>query len=124
MNFIVSLGIWKHNILVSVEETDAQFRKTVIRKYGTELFETMKHINYEFDDRTRNGVTVHNVDSGHTLLRIKERPTTPRTIGTLAHEIYHATEYILDRVGVSRTESESWAYTIGYITEQIYHKLK
>ena len=127
MNFIIDLYIFNHELMVSIDETDAQFARSVTKRYGRETYESL----FDFDQSTISdkeefvgGRTYHHAKWGNTIVRIKKRPNDPTTIGLVAHEVFHATEYILDRVGVERTHSETWAYTLEYITRQIFERLK
>ena len=127
MNFIIDLQIFNHEVMVSIDETKSQFSRSVTKRYGEEVYESLA----EFDDATAHpkeeyvgGRTYHHPKHGCTIIRLKNRPITAKTIGTVAHEAYHATEYVLDRVGVERTHSETWAYTLEYITRQIFERLK
>jgi hypothetical protein len=64
--------------------------------------------------------------SGKILIRTQDYPSTPFDHGTIAHEVFHATCFILEKVGVGfrmDVSDESYAYLIGYITKKIYEKL-
>lgn len=43
-----------------------------------------------------------------------------------AHEIFHAVEFLFEKVGVKHSEetSEAWAYQIEYLIKQLYKKIK
>lgn len=72
-----------------------------------------------------NGRTVH-LDGGQTMIRMNGKVKTPEQFGTLAHEIFHAVDFIFTRLNMklSRDSDEAFAYAIGYVTEQIYKKFK
>jgi len=59
------------------------------------------------------------------VMWVRELPKTPRLKNVLQHELVHVVNDILSYVGVERTGSdEGGAYLTGWITEQIYKKLK
>lgn len=59
------------------------------------------------------------------ILRTWSYPIDPESHSTLAHEIFHVVDMVLRAVGMTLTVSshESYAYLIGYLTEQIYKRL-
>jgi len=65
-------------------------------------------------------------DKGLTLIWLKKAPDKFYFKGILAHEIVHAIDFIMSYVGVTRDNdaNESFAYLTGWLTEQIYKKLK
>jgi len=44
----------------------------------------------------------------------------------VAHEVFHAVELLMDRIGCKLTDesSEAYAYLIGYLTKEIHRCLK
>jgi hypothetical protein len=59
-------------------------------------------------------------------IRLKQFDHTPNCHGTLAHEIFHAIEFVFYNVGIKlrRSSDEAYAYCIGYLTEKIYEALE
>ena len=65
--------------------------------------------------------------SGATVIRLGIRKERYKFFSTLAHEIFHAVEFLFDRVGIKHDidkSSEAYAYQIDYLTYQIYNKIK
>lgn len=58
-----------------------------------------------------------------TIIWLKNYPRAGS--GVLAHEIFHATDFILDKMGIKHTDSsdEVWAYVIEYLTKEIHKNL-
>ncbi len=117
-NFIIPLHIYPFDVMVSIGETDA------------ELFPKLKKHGVDLDDK----VLIHSdtmrgrcimFAGNQTLIRMYRPVKTPQDYGNLQHEIFHAVEFIMDKIGQSlcRKSDESYAYLIGYITTEIYKKL-
>ena len=73
----------------------------------------------EPDDTTlaRTSIT----EQGSVILWMPSLPKTTKDCGTLAHEIFHAARFILNKIGINLSDDteEVYAYLIGYITLQI-----
>lgn len=111
--------------MFSVGESDKKFiksvKKLVLKKHlPVESEDNICHL----EDECR-GRTFHHTEAGYTIIRFKKKPTTCEEFGTVSHEIFHAVDFIFQRIGVSLClqSGESYAYLIGYITEQFYSKL-
>jgi hypothetical protein len=62
---------------------------------------------------------------GNFLIWSKLAPTNAKSIGTLAHEIFHAVAAIRDFIGapnLTDDTEEDWAYMTSWLTENIYLK--
>lgn len=127
LNFIIPLVLFPFDIMVSIGQSDSQFQRSVRGHLPPDCLKDL-----ETDPailklgHTTQGRTI-NLSTGHqTLIRIKNHPKTDQDYGTLAHEIFHAVSFILWRMridlGIEQTD-EVYAYTIGYVTQQIYKKL-
>lgn len=55
-----------------------------------------------------------------TLIWLPEEPSTPKQIGFLSHEAFHAAENIAKAIGIEhcKKSSEFYAYLTGYIVEE------
>lgn len=114
IHFIIPATIYPVDILVSIAEDDKKL-KSVLNKMG---------LNTDIPSmETCNG---YYLSMGcYTVLRLKRFPDSPDAKGTLAHEVYHAVQYICDYTGIkeSYSGSEPGAYLTTYITNQIYSKV-
>jgi hypothetical protein len=70
------------------------------------------------EDNETDGTTVY--DGGQVCF-IFLKPSV--SIGTIAHEAWHATRYMLKRVG-AKLDSEVVAYHLGYITDKSFQFLR
>lgn len=63
------------------------------------------------------------LDGGQTILWIKRKPK--KGSGVLAHEIFHAVDFLFDMIGIklSRDSDEAYAYAIQHLTNEINKKL-
>lgn len=50
------------------------------------------------------------------------------SVETIAHELFHLTEFIMEHIGqpLSKSPNETWAYLLGFLTEEFFkfYKLK
>lgn len=116
LNFIVPLIVYPFDIMVSIGQSDDELKKS-LSKTKTKWKDVMK---CEGDGRF-----VLNLDNT-SIIRLRKYPSTPTDYGTIAHEIFHAVTFILDRVGMKLklfSSDEAYAYLTGYITEKVYEKI-
>lgn len=122
-NFIVPLVVYPFDIMFSVGETDKQLRDAINDRLEDEHAKVFLYDELLFNvPETRKGYTLHNLIGGQTVVRFKKNKPD---IDIVAHEIFHAIEFIFDRIGLphSRDTSESWAYAIQYVTKEFYYNL-
>lgn len=127
-NFIVPLVLFPFDIMFSIGQTNKEFDKALFDRLQkcdyNSLKETEKTI-FEMPDNHR-GRCAHNFEGGQTIIRIKGISSS-EDHGTLAHEIKHAVDYILwHHLGIKpkKNNEELFAYTIGYVTDQVYKHIK
>lgn len=103
--FPVTIGVWC-----------GEWEKEAITQFAKTLDVDAKSLDAPED--TNAGVC-YRLDMA-TLIWIEEEPTTPRQIGFLAHEAFHAAENVADMVGIKHCDksSEFYAYLTGYIVEE------
>jgi len=65
-------------------------------------------------------------DGLFTLLWLQKAPNNPYRKGILAHEIGHTVDFIMSYCNVTRDNdaNEAFMYLTGWITQEIYKKLK
>ena len=120
MVFDIKCDIYPSDVLVFVDE-----RKKNIKKL-------LKGINYS------------NKEISHTLKKIKQSNGRCRMMSDglvviilksnindfyskICHESFHASTFILDRIGVKfklGVSDEAYAYLVGYISKEIFNKLE
>lgn len=118
-NFIIPLVVYSFDVMCSFGETDAQVANA-LNKYKVDFQDTA----WKFESNSVLGRTVV-FDSGQTLIRLPKIPTTSEEYGTLAHEIFHAVEFLFARIRITHSIEcgEAYAYLIGYLTTEIYKRL-
>ena len=125
MNFIVDLVIYPYDIWFSMGESDGVFTRTISERLPDEHFEDLKEDIICSLPAECRGRTYHHLIGGQTIIRLPKKPKTAQEFGTMAHEIFHAVDFITRRIGLRLTPNsdEAFAYLIGYVTEQVMIKL-
>lgn len=64
-------------------------------------------------------------ESGQTVIRLKSMPSKPYEYGWLQHEIFHAVDFLFNRIGITLNESsnEAYAYMIEYLTKEVHKRI-
>lgn len=121
INFLVPLQVYPFDIMVSIDQTDEQLLKSV-KKYGINSNDIEEIINLP---KTVKGRTLIIYGTNQTFIRLIKHPKKPTDYNALHHEIFHAVDFILRKIGIklSQDSDEAYAYLIGYVTEKIYEKL-
>lgn len=62
---------------------------------------------------------------GQSIVRMKRVPLTAEEYGILQHEIFHAVYFLFTKIGIKLCDKsdEAFAYTIQYLTEQVYKRI-
>lgn len=123
-NFIVNHGTYPFDVMVSIGETDEQLFPKLQKKLPKEYYYSIPE--YAAIKPTGCGRFVM-FPTGASLIRLREVPISPKYKAVLAHEIFHAIEFLFDKIGLKHdpdTSSEAWAYQIEYLTSSIYEKIK
>ena len=117
LNVIIPLVVYTFDVMLSIGQTNGELKKS-LEKYRCDWSDLLEL------SPTSLGRTVM-TDSNHTIIRFTKWPETCQQYGTLAHEIFHAVDFIFKRIGITLSEDsdEAYAYMIGYLTEEIYKKL-
>lgn len=111
----INIPIYEHDVLISVDETDDELYEQVKHSFKSRDEFDNSWINFE----SSNARTICHDRDGYCIIRFKKEPLKHSLI---AHEAFHATHFILDRVGIrlSDDSDEAFAYLLGYIIENIY----
>jgi hypothetical protein len=109
---LIKDDVWRNEILIT-DGTDKELYAYIWRtkKYKFTDEEKM-HLTLDADGRTVQ------LKHGACIIRLrKEKTRIGIDIATLAHEIFHAVYFVLDRKGVRLVEGsdEAFAYYIGFI---------
>lgn len=120
MSFVVKLGHYPFDCLVSFGETDVQ------------VYNRLKKLKIDVSDNSEwkfetNGLgRVIQFPGGMFLLRLYKVPITSSNYGLLQHEIFHVVEFLMKRLRMKlcMKNDEAYAYLIQHLTEVIYSQLK
>lgn len=119
--FIANHGTYPFDVLVCIGSSDEEVFKE-LKKFGQNLSDEDKEILKCNGD----GRTVM-LESGATVLRVKVYKNKAQMASYIAHEVFHAVEFLFDRIKLKHDvhiSSEAFAYQIAHLTRQIYNKLK
>lgn len=123
-HFFISYEVYPFHLLVSINEpinkVYAALKPRLPEATLNSFIETFPQAN------TYKAFTAM-ADTGQTVIYIPNFSFTPEAYGTLSHEIFHAVEFLFNRIELQHsihTSSEAWAYMIGYITKKVFDKLK
>ena len=112
--FIVPCDIYKTEILFVIE-SDSKAARDIISKVldDTTIIE---------EDFIGNDGMTFTPQSGYIVVWLERKPQTLIQTAILTHELLHVTISILNRVGVSVSDSseEAYTYLIQYLTEEFY----
>ena len=106
--------------MVSFGQTDDELLKTLSKSLTDDKIKN-KDV---WSDNEREGRTIMFL-SGQTLIRMPKVPKSVKEYGSLQHEVFHAVEFVLMRIGIKlcKKSDEAYAYLIGYLTSEIYKKI-
>lgn len=120
-SFHITVDVYNFDLMLSFGESNAEVVSALVKRgYDKRL---IGDIGYSTD--TSFGCYIA-TPTGAGLIRMRKIPRGSFGFGCLAHEIFHATEYLLQAVGIPHNKefsSEAYAYVIQHITEKVYDKL-
>lgn len=118
MNFIIPYVIYPFDVMVSICEDDEVLKRKLTR-YGAD-FDGM---DLSHSDSQKGRCVMFS--NGRFLLRLYGYPKTPAHYGHLQHEIFHAVEFLMDKLNtpLSDDSDEAYCYLIQYLTTEIYKRL-
>jgi len=119
-HFIFNCEVYPFDIIVSVNQTDDELKEWLPKTGLTK--KDMKAVTKLGPSVT--GKCVMYKDT-RTVIRILQHEDSPIEF-VIAHEIFHAAALIMDTVGIrldEQTNSEAYAYLIGYITKEFYYNI-
>lgn len=118
INSIIDLHVYPFSIMLSVGQTHEQLCQSIQKLYDlsdaeNELLKLPP---------TAPGRCVM-LDGHLTVIILKNLPNNSSNFGTVSHEVFHATAFIMHTIGVELQvlkSDEAYAYLIGYITKKVY----
>ena len=112
---IIPIEVFCTDVLVSINQSDDQLYDCLCHRFTREQF------NLAFDDWKSDARTVTHSD-GFVIVRFRNKiKKDAESIGLVAHEAYHASYSVLNRIGIQlgfETE-EVYAYLIQFLVKKI-----
>lgn len=121
--FIIDSGPYNTDIMVAVDATEGEITKE-LNKRG--VYPTEKIID-EFTMTDTAVARTIELAGNQIIIRLRTDKELPWIHGNIAHEAFHAVEFIFDRIGIKHDlniSGEAFAYLIGYIVRQINNNIK
>jgi hypothetical protein len=118
IHFIVKYEVYPFDLLVSINEDWNKIEKILKSKLPTELHNEISE--------NKNIARTTMFSGGATLIRMNlSIEDHVYFLSTLQHEIFHAVNFLMDKIDISLSDNsdEAYAYMIGYITKKIYNKI-
>lgn len=118
---IVNCDLYKQDIVFSIAESDKELLR-YLKRYVIKESSEFTHIPFK---ESTDGKCI-SFENGVILVRIKKYPKYPYDFAVIAHEIFHAVEFTMERVGMTHSvneSSEAYAYMIQFLTEHCYRRL-
>lgn len=119
--FVIDHGTYPFDILVAIGASHQEILDWLWEKRKFKPDEEEKEKLY----MSGIGRTVM-LRNGATILRLDNVKKKTDFHANLAHEVFHATEFLFNKIGIkhdSEISSEAFAYQIGYITGSIYEMI-
>lgn len=119
MNKIISIDLYNRDVMVHFGSRK-ELRKELMNYHKPNVAkEIAESINYDAD-----GYTLYNSENGAFIVYMPKLPSTPKEMGTLIHELSHATNAIMEAIGVTLTESseEAYTYCLGFLTRKVFEE--
>lgn len=120
MNKIIPIELYSRDLMVHFGEKSElpEFLDRYVEKEEIDVFLA------DIEDGRTDGRTML-LSNGALLIWMPRKPETPKEHGTLSHEIFHATEFLMKEIGASLSpeSSECYAYLTGYLTQKVHELL-
>lgn len=121
MNFLIDCLIYPSDIVVFVDSSNKEIKKTMC-KHGYDDKEISQVLS-----KLKKGVNARCEMMEDGLVFIFLKSNVKDFYSKVCHESFHATTFILDRVGVKLKlgiSDEAYAYLMGFITAEIFKNIK
>lgn len=113
---VIPLEVYPFDVCISINQSDKQIRESLS---GNEVDWKML-LNLPETCVARAVLSPSNL----TIVRFKIVDDIPH--GIISHELFHATTFIMDRVGIKfelMTSDEAYAYLLNYLVDKVYEIL-
>lgn len=123
--FIVKGTVYPFDVLFSFGQSDEDL-VDMLCDNGIKTNDLDEHgLKFTYDKTCGIGRTCM-LESGQVIVRMPVIPSLSIDRGILAHEIFHAAEFVLHRVGIKHDvhkSGEAYAYLIGHLTQECYYQI-
>jgi hypothetical protein len=115
-SFIISYEVYPFDVLVSLNQTDDEVEKLLKKKLPDD-----QHDEIAIVFKNNSNARTVMFSGGQTFIRFNEHPG----YGLIAHEVFHAVNYLFDRIGITLSDDsgEAWAYLIQYLMYNITNNI-
>lgn len=120
--FVIPIDVFNSAVLISFNQSDKKLRDLAI-KNNADLDQLEIFISASLKYQGLAG----KLSDGSILIRINPIEDRYSLMSVIAHESFHAAHYIMEEAGIKfkmDISDEVAAYLIGYISKNIYKKLK
>lgn len=116
----IYLDIYDASVIVSINQTDQEFKKSYIKAKGQEDDILLDMYVQQTSQESERHLGRTLFSAGTATIRIYSDLSTSQRMGTLVHELFHATDMILDDKGLQLVvgSDEAYSYLIGYLMEK------
>jgi hypothetical protein len=113
---IIHCVIYPFDVMVSFETDFVKFKKTLQPKLPNDIWHEID--NFNTTDYNARTIMFSNKTTCIRFLNYNK--------GIVAHEIFHAVDFVMNDIGMKLTEEsdEAYAYFVQYLTDQIYFRFK
>lgn len=120
VNIVFHIPIFPFTVMFSLGETDDSLF-TKLKRMG---MPNTKKSTAELDPNDLGKCVLY--ENNLCLIRTNAIPKTADQYATLHHEIFHAVSFMLQEITIKldKNTEEVYAYLTGYITRELYKKLK
>lgn len=122
----IHIDLYGYTIIVIYNTTKEDFLKA-LEDLSISIPDEIDYVCKNLFDISKSndyGKYIHLYNENYSFLMISKFPNTPSSIGILMHEIFHATTFILDKIGMKLKllkSDEAYAYLQQYITTEIFN---
>lgn len=115
---LIPVDIYRRDVLLVVNYSHKELEEELLKYLSKgEVKRTMKECRGIQED---GAITIQS-STGGVLVYMPQYLGDEDSIGTIAHELLHATSFILDEAGISFSTQtqEAYAYLIGYLAKEV-----
>lgn len=116
----IDIPIYNGWVMVSINQTDREFLRSYMKEREITDITAAEIVCNDVSQQSEMelGKTAHY--GGNVMIRIYSDLKGPRDYNTLVHELFHATDFILDFRGMRLVDGsdEAYTYLIGYLMEK------